>query len=275
MKEILEYKIVHFNNVSITVWSIVAAATLLIANYFLVKAISLLIIRYLKKHGNADGRHHSITQLVGYFLWTLAIVLSLQLVGLDVTFLIASSAALLVGIGIGMQIIFKDFMSGIILLVEGTIKVGDIVEIENQIVKVKEISLRTSRVINRDDKVVIVPNHKFIEDNVINWTHSANPTRFIIDVGVDYTSDVHLVEKLLLEAAAKSPDIIKTEPHKAFVRFNNFGGSALEFQLIFWSTNLFRVENSKSNIRYDITELFRQANITIPFAQMVIHRAKD
>ncbi|MCB0726995.1 MAG: mechanosensitive ion channel [Ignavibacteriae bacterium] len=221
-----------------------------------------------------DGRLQAVIQLLKYVLWIFTILTCLNILNIDITFLIASSAALLVGLGLGMQIIFKDFMSGIVLLIEGTIKVNDIVEIENKIMKVREISLRTSTVLTRDDNIVIIPNHKFVEENVINWTHNTAPTRFIIDVGVDYSSDVDLVTKCLLQAVNSNTDIFIGEKYKPFVRFHDFGASALDFQLVFWSHNLFRIETTKSNIRYEITRIFRENNITIPFLQVVLHQSE-
>ena len=275
MSEIFKTELLHFKDVTITLGSVVFSLIIILANIFLLKFLKGLIIRRKAKDKKPDGRLLAINQLLKYILWIITIIICFQILSVDITFLIASSAALLVGIGLGMQIIFKDFMSGILLLIEGTVKVNDILVVENEVIKVIEISLRTSRVITRDDNIVIIPNHKFIEENVINWTHNTEPTRFIIDVGVDYSSDVELVRSCLLEAAAKNNDVYKSAEYKPFVRFNDFGGSALEFQLLFWSHNLFRIETTKSNIRFEISRLFRGNGITIPFKQIVLHKGKN
>ncbi len=183
IKELFDYELFHFNDFSFRVGSIILSISVIIINVFIVKIISRLILKRFKTKAAEYGHRVALVQLIKYVLWTLAIVLSLQTLGLNLTFLIASSAALLVGLGLGMQIIFKDFLSGIILLVEGSIKVDDIVEINEQVLKVKKISLRTSEVMTRDDNIFIIPNHKFTEENVINWTYNASPTRFFIDVG--------------------------------------------------------------------------------------------
>jgi small-conductance mechanosensitive channel len=275
IKEILEYHLFNTKSVEITIGGILMAVLIVFFNVFFLGYMAKFIIKHFGKKGTVDGRQLSIIQLLKYIMWIFTIVICLQILGIDVTFLIASSAALLVGLGIGMQIIFKDFMSGIILLIEGTIKVNDVVEIENQILQVKEISLRTSKVITRDDKIVIIPNHRFIEENVINWTHSDMPTRFVIEVGVDYSSDVKLVEQCLLSTASDHPDIIQEGNYKPFVRFLNFGSSSLDFQLIFWSNNLFRIETTKSQIRFKIAASFKEHQITIPFTQIVVHKGKE
>ncbi|MEO6758456.1 MAG: mechanosensitive ion channel domain-containing protein, partial [Saprospiraceae bacterium] len=193
--------------------------------------------------------------------------------GVNISFLVASSAALLVGVGLGLQNVFKDFISGIIILMEGTVKSGDVVEIDGWVVKVRDVSLRTSTVVTREDKVVIIPNHKFIEENVINWSHNDGPTRFDLDIGVDYASDIYQVQEILLECARQNPDILNTESQPAFVRFQKFGSSSLDFQLVFWSNNMFRIETTKSNLRFAIVDAFQKNGISIPFTQVVLHQA--
>ncbi|MBS1517745.1 MAG: mechanosensitive ion channel [Bacteroidetes bacterium] len=229
----------------------------------------------MRTKGRYDGRLQSILQLIKYIIWIFALSFILKALSVDVTFLIASSAALLVGVGLGLQNVFKDFICGIIILIEGTVKVEDIVEVDGIVVKVKEISLRTSHVVSREDKVLIIPNHKFIEDNVTNWTHNRTPTRFELAVSVDYSSDTKLVEKTLLECVQKSTEVINEGRYAPFIRFSDFGDSALLFNIIFWSNNLFRIENTKSALRFEITEAFRANNITIPFPQRVLHKVKD
>lgn len=273
MQEILNYEILRFKDYILTFGSILITVIVILINIFLIKVITKIVFRISSNNIHNDGRRYAIIQLLKYVLWIITLIICLQTIGVDITFLVASSAALLVGLGLGMQVIFSDFISGIILLVEGTIKVDDIIEVENEIMKVMEITLRTSQVVTRDEKVVIVPNHRFLSENVINWTHNTTPTRFSIDVGVDYSSDVRLVEKALLQSVRNNPQIIKDQPYQAFVRLSNFGASSYDFQLIFWSNNLFRIESTKSAIRFAIIEEFKHNNITIPFNQIVVHQA--
>lgn len=273
MKEILKTEIFSTGSYSLTIANILSALFIFIASYFFIKIISALVTHSFKKKNKADGRHFSIIQLIKYLTWSLAFVFIIQSLGLNITFLIASSAALLVGIGLGLQDIFKDFVSGITLLIEGTIKVDDIVEVDGMVVKVNEISLRTSVVSTREDNVVIIPNHKFVEEKIINWTTNTLPSRFTIDVSVDFSSDEHLVEKVLKECALNHNDVLSDKGFSPSVRLNNFGNSALDFQLIFYSFNLFRIESVKSKLRFLILEAFRENNITIPFPQRVIHYA--
>jgi small-conductance mechanosensitive channel len=273
ISEVFNYELFHINDFTFKVGSVILSIGTLVVNYFIIRIVAGIVLSRYRSKPNEYGRKSAVLQLLKYILWAIAIMLALRSLGIDLTFLIASSAALLVGLGLGMQIIFKDFMSGIILLLEGSIKVNDVVQIGDQVLKVRKIALRTSEVITRDDKILIVPNHKFTEENVINWTYNAAPTRFYIEIGVDYSSDIKLVETCLLQSVLNNPDILNTDDLKPFVRFINFGSSALEFQLIFWSYNLFRIEATKSTVRYEIARLFRANNITIPFTQVVIHQA--
>lgn len=273
MKELLKTQIISTGNFSLTIGNILSVALIFIVSYFFIKIISVFVTHSFKKKNRADGRHLSVIQLIKYLTWSLAFVFILQSLGLNITFLIASSAALLVGIGLGLQDIFKDFISGITLLIEGTIKLNDIVEVDGMVVKVNEILLRTSTVTTREDNVVIIPNHKFIEEKIINWRANMRPSRFTIEVAVDYSSDEHLVEKILIECALTHKDVLNDKEFAPSVRLSSFGNSSLDFQLIFYSFNLFRIESVKSKLRFVILEAFKKSGITIPFPQHVIHYA--
>jgi small-conductance mechanosensitive channel len=272
--ELLKTDIISTGKFSISVGEIVNAILIFIVASFLVKIIAFIITRNFRGKSRSDGRHFSIIQLVKYFIWILATVFILQSLGLNVTFLIASSAAIMVGIGLGLQSIFKDFISGVVLLMEGTIKVDDIVELDGLVVQVNSISLRTSRVTTREDNVVIIPNHNFVENKIVNWTNNMLPSRFIIEVGVDYSSDIHLVEKVLIECAIAHKDVLNEKDFYPSVRFKNFGSYSLDFQIFFYSYNLFRIENVKSALRYQILREFRENKIIIPFPQHVIHTVR-
>ena len=216
------------------------------------------------------GRSHAILQILKYVLWIAAILISLETVGIKLTLLLAGSAALLVGLGLGLQQIFQDIMSGVAILFEGILKVGDVVEIRDDIVgRVVEIGLRTSKIETRDNIIMVIPNSKFVTDIVINWSHLEKKTRFHVDVGVAYGSDVEKVSTVLLQCAAEQQKISASP--KPFVRFTDFGNSSLDFQLYFWSTETFSVEFIKSELRFKIDAAFRQNGIHIPYSQRDIH----
>lgn len=272
-KEILEYSLINTENFNITVYNLVATILILVFTRVIIGVIHKIFKRRIYTNNNIDvGKSHSIYQLIKYILWVFAIVLSLDTIGIKITFLLAGSAALLVGLGLGIQQLFKDIVSGLFLLFEGNLKVNDIVELEGEIGKVKEISFRTTKIETRDNIILVIPNSKFIDGNVINWTHIQKRTRFYVQVGVAYGSDVELVTNILLECAASHSDVSKSP--KAFVRFYDFGSSSLDFQLFFWTDRAFEVENIKSDLRYKIDKKFRENKIQIPFPQRDVHIIK-
>ncbi|MCF8367526.1 MAG: mechanosensitive ion channel [Bacteroidales bacterium] len=269
-KDLLNYKILETDNLSLTFYQIVVFVLILFFTWLILKIIKRIINRRLIKTGRDVGSRYAVFQLLKYIIWVVIIGVALETIGIRFNILIASSAALLVGLGLGLQQIFNDYVSGILILFEGNLKVNDVVQMEDNIIgQVKEIKLRTSKIETRDDFIIIVPNHKLVSDNIINWSHIKYQTRFNINVGVAYGSDTKLVEQVLLSCADHNPNI-STEP-KPFVRFIDFGNSSLDFQLFFWSEKTFRVENIKSVLRFKIDQEFRKNNIRIPFPQRDVH----
>ena len=187
--------------------------------------------------------------------------------------LIAGSAALLVGVGLGLQQTFNDIVSGMILLSERSIKIDDILEIDGDIVKIQNIGLRTSKGLNRDQISIIIPNSLITTNKVINWSHQSKKTRFKIDVGVAYGSDVDLVVNVLKESALEHKQITNRELVEVF--FLDFGESSLQFRLLFYSENVFRIERIKSDVRKIINRKFKENNINIPFPQRDLHIKGD
>lgn len=240
--------------------------------------LTLYIIRYyLARRGKKSvfdkKRNHSIYLFIKYFLWVFSIILMIKSTGLEVTYFLAGSAALFVGIGLGVQDIFKDIVSGIFMLTEGTIRIDDILEIDGNVGKVTDIKLRTSDFLTRNGSTVVVPNHKFITEKVINWSHNLTPTRFHVEVGVAYKENEKQIRDILIELAHQHPDIItKRKDLKPFVRIIEFADSSVIYHLYFWSTNMFNIEETQSDLRFDIREAFRKHNIEIPFPQRVLHQ---
>jgi small-conductance mechanosensitive channel len=269
VQDILGITIFKHNDLKITVQSIILVFLTLFVTKILLLVLKRIIRKYAIKRRIEKGREFSIFQMIRYLIWVFSIVMCLQIFGIHLTFLLASGAALMVGIGLGLQNVFNDFVSGVIILLEGTIEVGDIIEVDGLVGKVKSIALRSSHVLTRNDIVIIVPNHKFIAENVINWTDHNEMVRFQIDVGVAYGSNTELVAKLLVEAAEENKNVISDK--KPFARFNNFGDSSLDFQLFFWSEEVFRIDNITSDIRFAIDKKFRENNVTIPFPQRDLH----
>lgn len=268
IKELLNETLITIGKTQLKVSSIITLILFWVIITFLLKIIKKSIYRI---QSFDQAKKYSIFTLIKYILLVIAVVLSLEIVGFNLSVLLAGSAALLVGLGLGIQNLFSDYISGIVILVDSSVKMGDVIEVNNIVGTVEEIRLRTTTVLTRDDKYIIIPNSDLTRNELINWTHNELASRFEVTVGVDYSSDVDMVTRLLKEAAAEEPGVL-TKP-APFVRFNNFGDSSLDFSVYFWVEDVFRVENAKSQMRYRILDKFRQNGVSIPFPQRVIHNA--
>jgi small-conductance mechanosensitive channel len=273
INEFLQFELLTIGKHKIEVSSLVIFFLIFVFTKLLIWIVKKAIFRKRKDNNLDLGNAYAVFQIVKYVIWIVSISLMLEAIGVNVTVLIAGSAALLVGVGLGLQQTFNDIVSGIILLWERSIKIDDILEIDGDIIKIQEIGLRTSKGLNRDEISIILPNSLITTNKVINWSHQNRKTRFKINVGVAYGSDVDLVIKILEESAFEHPDITDREMLQArFVEFNN---SSLDFQILFFSENVFRIEKVKSDIRRIINRKFIENNITIPFPQMDIHLKSD
>jgi len=265
-EELLNYAILKTENVTITVSSVAIIIIALIATFVVLRIIRGFFKRFISKQETERRSYWSVFLILRYVIWVVVIVLLLETSGVKVSVLLASITALLVGIGFGLQQLFSDIASGIVLIIERNLQINDVIQLEDETVgRVIHIGLRTSKLKTRDDVILVVPNSKFVNDTIINWSQMDYNTRFSVEVGVAYGSDTKLVTDILFECALKNKNI-SAHP-KPFVRFNDFGDSSLDFQLYFWVKQPFYVENTKSEIRYAIDESFRKHGVQIPFPQ--------
>jgi small-conductance mechanosensitive channel len=269
IEKILEFEIISIGQYNLKIISLFVIFLIIVVTKIVLWLIKRSIFRKKKLAKFNDGDSYASFQLIKYVIWVIAAGLILETFGVKVTILIAGSAALLVGIGLGLQQTFNDVISGIILLSERSIKIEDILEIDGDVVKIQEIGLRTSKGLNTDDISIIIPNSLITTNKVINWSHQTKKTRFRIDVGVSYGSDVDLVLKILEESALEHSDIFEKDLVEA--RLVNFGNSSLDFQILFFSKNIFRINKVKSDIRRIIIKKFIQNKVTIPFPQMDVY----
>lgn len=269
INSIIEFELFKIGKYSLTLGTLLTVLFAIIFTKVVLWIMKKILFSNKKLRKFEEGNLGSLFRIIKYVIWIFAILIIFDTIGLKLNVLLAGSAALLVGIGLGLQNTFNDFISGIILIFEGSIKVGDILEIDNDVVKIQIIGLRTSEAINRDDIVIILPNSLITTNKVINWSHQSKETRFRINVGVAYGSDVDLVLEILQKSALDHPDI--NDKSLINARFLNFGNSSLDFELLFYSKNIFRIENLKSEIRKIINRKFIENNITIPFPQIDLH----
>lgn len=273
--KLLEFSILRIKSYNITVFDIFTIIFILLVSRLTIWILNkILRKRVFSKLGIDEGRQFTFKQLVRYFIYLTSILIAFQFMGIDLSLLLAGSAALLVGVGLGLQQTFNDLVSGLILLFEGNVHVGDVIEINNLIGRVVSIGIRTSKVETRDAVTIIVPNSKFIVDNVINWSHNRTLVRFSIHVRASYETDPELVKKALLEAVKSHNEVVAEKP-APFVRLQDFGEYAIEYHLMFWTYNVWRIENNKSHIRFTIYRLFQENGIKIPLPHREISIKTD
>ncbi len=267
LKEFLSWSIYQDKNVSITLGTILLILVSCVVAHYLLKLIRRIITAKLPL--DDKNKFISIFKFVNYVIYIIVIVTVLHSSGVNLTVLLTASAALFVGLGFALQYLFQDIISGILIILDQSLHVGDIIEVDDKVGRVVDIKLRTTRAITRDDKIIVIPNHKFLTDAIYNYTQNHRTTREHVKVGVAYGSDTRLVEKLLLECVANQKGILKNP--KPFVLFEDFGDSALMFGVYFYINDSFIDPRIKSDLRFKIDQTFREHNITIPFPQRDIH----
>ena len=250
--------------------SILAVILILIATTYFLRFARNLLTRKLPKEDKA--KFITVFSFARWLIYLIVLLVAISSMGIDITAVFAASAALLIGVGLALQTLFQDIISGIFILIDQSVHVGDIIEIEGKVGRVLEIKLRTTRTVTIDNRVLIIPNHLYLTNSLYNWTQNGSSTRESVEVGVAYGSDVQLVKELLLKAVTSHPLVLK---HPApLVYFLNFGDSALDFKVVFTLNDSFQSAIPKSDIRFEIDKLFRENNISIPFPQRDIHIIK-
>lgn len=267
IKSILNFSFSITEDIQISVSIILLLILAFVLTNFLLRGIRKLVN---KKVDEQDiGRFSSVFSFIKYIIYVFVIIIVLESSGVNVSVFLAGSAALLVGIGLGLQTLFQDIISGIFIILDKTLHVNDIIEIDNLFGKVFEIKLRTTRIVTVQNKVIIIPNHRFLTNNLINWTQNGTTITETLEVGVAYGSDVQLVKKILIEAALEHPKVLKIKSPD--VLFMDFADSALLFRLRFTINDSYYQLKIKSELRFAIYEKFNKNNIKIPFPQRDIH----
>lgn len=229
-----------------------------------------LIKKILAKRDMAIGTRESIGTIVKYILIVAGIFSILQTNGIDLSAFGVLAGAIGVGIGFGLQNITNNFISGLIILFEQPIKVGDRIEVGDVTGDVVKISSRATTVITNDNISIIVPNSKFIDNEVINWSHNEYRIRFNFPVGVSYKEDPEKIKRILLEVAKSNPGVLKTP--ESDVLFDSYGDNSINFNFRVWtSTYVNKPKVLRSELYYEIFRRFGEENIEIPFPQRDIH----
>lgn len=230
---------------------------------------TVLRSRFLSFTGLSRAAQETIAVITNYSLLFLGVIIILQIWGLDISSLTVFAGVLGVGIGLGIQGIAKEFVSGLVLIFERPIQVGDFVEVGHLMGTVERISVRSTEIRTLDQVSIILPNSRFLESEVINWTHRSPVSRLKLPVGVAYGSDLSLVKNALLDAAREHKEVLTNPSPRVF--FIGFGDSALNFQLLVWIAKPYKQFQIKSDLYFIIDSVFRKRGIEIPFPQQDLH----
>ena len=210
-----------------------------------------------------------ITRLLRTLIYTLGAIIALETAGVDLQALWFGSAALLVGVGIGLQNFFNDVVSGFVLLFEGGVRVGDELEVDGMLVRVERIDLRSTRVVTRFGNLIVMPNGLISGQTVRNFTQGDTASLLKVDVNVEYGADLEKVRSILLKAAKSEEGVIRK--NQVSVLFTDFAESGQKFSVFFWAEEPWQRLTISSNVRFKISEAFQEHDITIPFPQRDLH----
>ncbi len=267
LNKILNYTFHYNDHISISVKSLLILGTVIFLASFLLKIFK----RYVKGKLQAQDKNKfdTVFSFGKWLLYIIIFLVTLQSSGVQITAVFAASTALLIGVGLALQTFFQDIISGIFIIMDQSVHVGDYIEIDGKVGRVIDIKLRTTRAVTIENKVLVIPNHLYLKNSLYNWTQNGSKTKSSVNVGVAYGTDVQLVKKLLLQTANEHQNILKNpEP---VVLFKDFGDSSLDFEIIFTIHNSFQLAIIQSDLRFRIEELFREHNINIPFPQRDVH----
>ena len=254
-------------SVVVTPRSIIIIFFAFFVTWIFLKAFKKIIHRALSSEAKLKFR--SIFSFFNYFIYTIVALITIDTLGIDLTGFYAASAALLVGFGLALQTFIQDIISGVFIIADQAVHVGDIIQIDGQIGKVENIKLRTTRAVTKDNKVLVIPNHIFLTKILYNWTENGTLIRESVSVGVAYDTDTDFLQKHLIELALSHPLIHKE--NKPIVLFDDFGDNALKFTILFSMSNSFNLYKVKSDLRFSINKLFKENNIVIPYPQRTIN----
>jgi small-conductance mechanosensitive channel len=270
IRDFLQLKIFELQDTPVTIMSMVVffafLTIFLLAGGFIRR---FLQARFLERFDIDAGLRYTLARVAQYIVVVLGVLISFQFVGLDLTSLAVVFGLLSVGIGFGLQNITANFISGLIIMFERPISVGDRVEVAGIEGDVTEISIRSTKIRTLNNTSIIVPNTQFVENNVVNFSHGDITFRLDIDVGVSYSSNLDAVLKALNEIAEEHPSVMDHPKHQ--VHLVEFADSAWDMQLRVWIPNVKNRYIMRNELNQAIVRKFEENEIEIPFPQRDLH----
>ncbi|MEX0844914.1 MAG: mechanosensitive ion channel domain-containing protein [Balneolaceae bacterium] len=268
--DLLQVQLFSIQNSPVTFFKLIIFILLIIGFSFLASFVKrMLNNRILPGFVKDSGLRYTLSRMSQYILVVIGIFISFQFLGINMTGLAVIFGFLSVGIGFGLQNVTSNFISGLIVLFERPIKVGDRVSVNDIEGDVEEINIRSTKVKTLDNISIIVPNSEFVSKDVINFSHGDPTYRLSIDVGVSYSSDLDKVLKALNEVAEESDHVLKTVKHDVHLR--SFGDSSWEMKLLVWVPDVKNRYNVQNELNQAIVRKFAEYEIEIPFPQRDLH----
>jgi small-conductance mechanosensitive channel len=271
IKKFLDFEIFTFGGSVVRFWTLLYLVVFLFFLFYLSGKLKKWLIETLLVKGKMGlGARLAMATIIRYFVIALGLLIMLQTAGINLTTFQVLAGTVGIGVGFGLQNIASNFVSGLIILIERPIQTGDRIVVGDVEGDVQAVNARSTTVVTNDNIAIIIPNSKFVTENVVNWSLTGKDVRFGIPVGVAYGSDLKLVVKLLEEVGRDNPDVLASPPPS--VRFISFGDSGLNLELRVWSTTLtHRKALLVSSLNFAIYEKFAEHGIEIPFPQRDLH----
>lgn len=271
VKDFLNYELIYIGSetgpVIFTVGLVLTFILSIIVTTAALRGIRILVSKKMPREDKL--KMVSVFGFIRYFVFMILFLLFLSGAGVNIILLLTASAALFVGLGLALRELFQDIIGGIAILIDQSLHVNDIIEVDNKVGRVIEVRLRTTRALTRDDKIIVIPNHKFISDVVYNYTQNHNSTREFVQVRAPFGCDAELVRTLLLQCADEQNGVMKSP--QPFVLLEEFGESGHIFGVYFYVEDSFVDPKIKSELRFRIDSKFKEHQINIPFPQRDVH----
>lgn len=255
----------------ISIRSVATFLAVLLAVGIVARLAGAFVGNRLLRHTRLDrGLQYALGRMTYYALFAAGLLAALQTSGIDVGSVTVILGALGVGIGFGLQNVVGNFVSGLILLAERPVTIGDWIEVAGQAGRVDRIGARSTAIVTNDNITIVVPNSDLVTQSIVNWSHSDPKVRIRLPVGVAYGRDLARVRDALLEVARGHPGVLAEPPPQVIL--NGFGDSALEVELAVWTLEMVQHQRRfRSELNFAIDAAFRAAGVTIPFPQRDVH----
>ncbi len=277
MKELIDLISTFFNlelysgkSVQITLGTITFIVVSFILTSVALKLFRKTILKVFSLQENV--RIHSLFSFLNCLIYVIVFFFLLNGIGVNINMFLTTSAALFVGLGFALQKIFQDLIAGIYIILDNTLRVGDIIEVQGKVAKVQVINLRSTIAETRNRRIMVIPNRVMIDEVFHNWTQDSEVIRASVEVGVYIGEDVQKVKEVLLQSVVGHPEVL-TEP-AAWVMLNEFGESSIRFHLNYFIDNSFDNDKIASEIRFRIDELFKENDIKLPVPVLRLQRDK-